>query len=83
VDNNASLSRGPQYGLTVADIRAHAERKAENSEEEVATSRVERFSFNVFDGSPNPNSPWAMFFDEGDMIDEGEEPIPNEEINPA
>ena len=55
--------------LTVPEIRSNAERKSqepstqsthENNESEVGES----FNFNIFDGSPDPDSPWAKFIDQ-------------------
>ena len=55
--------------LTVPDIRSNAEKKSqqpsahsthENNESEVGES----FNFNIFDGSPDPDSPWARFIDQ-------------------
>jgi len=75
--------RHGRHALTVSEIRSNAQTRPENHAED-AESR--RFSFNIFDGEPDPDSPWAQFFDEEDQtdeegaLDEGERPAPNEEI---
>jgi len=55
-----SPSRNAQ--LTVSKIRLNVRRKNQNDTEEVVTNNVaESFKFNIFDGVPDPNSPWARF----------------------
>eukprot|EP00956_Cyclotella_meneghiniana_P031454 scaffold82592_cov67-Cyclotella_meneghiniana.AAC.12 len=61
--------------LTVEQIRANAERKQSSTLEsegsESDRSKVD-LTFNIFDGQPDPNSPWAKFiYDDSD--DEEEE----------
>ena len=49
--------------MTVENIRANAEKQQctlESVRSESDPSK-ERFSFNIFDGEPDPNSPWAKF----------------------
>jgi len=77
-------SRECPHGLSVCDIRSNAERKAENGVEEVANNVAE--NFNIFDGVPDPDSPWARFMysdddsDDEDAPDDGEQPMSNEYV---
>jgi len=81
-----SVRRG--HRLTVRDIRSSAQR-IESVTESNNDLPEQSFSFHVFDGVPDPDSPWAMFFDEDDdsenedAPDEGELPPLNEEIELA
>mmetsp|Transcript_3276 Transcript_3276/g.5157 ORF Transcript_3276/g.5157 Transcript_3276/m.5157 type:complete len:222 (-) Transcript_3276:104-769(-) len=81
-----SVRRG--HRLTVRDIRSSAQR-IESVTESTNDLPEQSFSFHVFDGVPDPDSPWAMFFDEDDdsenedAPDEGEPPPLNEEIELA
>ena len=64
--------------LTVQDIRASAAGKSEGmSSEVISESLKSSFNFNIFDGTPNEDSPWAMFIDP-DTDNEEESP---EELN--
>jgi len=65
--------------LTVDDIRSNTKMKKGN-ETELSDDVSERFNFNVFDGIPDPNSPWAKFIDQDDSgIDEiSDTHLPNE-----
>ena len=50
--------------LTVPEIRATAKRKEKNvGVEYVPGRRRESLNFNIFDGAPDNDSPWAMFID--------------------
>ena len=69
--------------LTVEQIRANAERKQSSTLEsegsESDRSKVD-LTFNIFDGKPDPNSPWAKFiYDDSD--DEEEEHRDNQHDN--
>ena len=71
---------GLKKQLTVADIRESAKRKEEDSgvDESETRDRRESFNFNIFDGTPDKDSPWAMFIDP--ESDEEENPFnPNNE----
>ena len=57
---------------TVKDIRSNAKRKTENGVEEVISSRRRSsLVFNIFDGTPDAESPWAQFIDPDSDDDEG------------
>ena len=57
---------------TVRDIRSNAKRKTENGSEEVISSRRRSsLVFNIFDGTPDAESPWAQFIDPDSDDDEG------------
>jgi len=78
-----STSRpGVQHGLTVRDIRLNVERKPmmaeEIPDERGGSSGSDSFVFNIFDGVPDKDSPWARFIDcdddvASDIIDTPEE----------
>jgi hypothetical protein len=70
---NASSKVGVRRQLTVKDIRTNAERKGENETDVDSEERIS-FVFNIFDGVPNEDSPWAKFIDadEFDDIDEAQ-----------
>jgi len=54
----------PRRHRTVDDIRASVLRISENVSLGSASKRISQsFDFNVFDGTPDENSPWAMFID--------------------
>mmetsp|Transcript_1233 Transcript_1233/g.2683 ORF Transcript_1233/g.2683 Transcript_1233/m.2683 type:complete len:400 (-) Transcript_1233:37-1236(-) len=80
---NTTSSRASRQELTVSDIRSNTRRKRESSEEVATNDLAESFSFNVFDGVPDPDSPWARFFDQSDhSVDDdppegGEQALPN------
>ena len=61
--------------LTVKDIRLNVQRKRENSEDMMQQQDVlaESFNFNIFDGCPDEDSPWARFIDTEEIDDEDEE----------
>ena len=67
---------------TVRDIRSNAIRKTENGAEEVISSSRRRSSlvFNIFDGTPDAESPWAQFIDPDSDDEEGDNVISNEEV---
>jgi len=88
-NNNILSSDKYGHGLTVSDIRSNAQRRSENDNEDATNSEEsleESFNFNVFDGTPDPDSPWARFFDQGDQSDdanapgEGGQPLPNQGV---
>ena len=71
--------------LTVEDIRSSAERKLKSGMEET-DDRRESYTFNIFDGAPDEDSPWARYInqdddysDNADTPDEGET-LPNNNI---
>jgi len=74
LETNALSSRGFQSQLTVSGIRSNAQRRTENPTGDTTGRLAERFSFNIFDGTPDPDSPWAMFFDQDN--DSGDEDTP-------
>jgi len=80
---DTTFSRASSQELTVSDIRSNTRRKRESSEEVATNDLAESFSFNVFDGVPDPDSPWARFFDQSDhSVDDdppegGEQALPN------
>ena len=55
------MSRQRRFHLTVQDIRSNAE-----SRNRVTETRSEGQDFNIFDGSPDPESPWAKYVDNDD-----------------
>lgn len=64
--------------LTVEDIRESARISSERCESEVEESHEDskghrRIAFNIFDGEPDEDSPWAQFFEEenDDGLEEG------------
>mmetsp|Transcript_34690 Transcript_34690/g.60992 ORF Transcript_34690/g.60992 Transcript_34690/m.60992 type:complete len:155 (-) Transcript_34690:116-580(-) len=80
-------SPGPRLGseLTVQDIRSSAERKVKVGSEET-DDRRESYIFNIFDGAPDEDSPWARYIvqdddysDNADTPNEGET-LPNDNI---
>mmetsp|Transcript_10818 Transcript_10818/g.23542 ORF Transcript_10818/g.23542 Transcript_10818/m.23542 type:complete len:416 (-) Transcript_10818:224-1471(-) len=81
-----SFSVRREHRLTVRDIRSSAQRRIESGTESTDDVAEQRLSYHIFDGVPDPDSPWAMFFDEDDdnenedAPDEGEQPPLNEEI---
>jgi len=82
------LSRGFGRQPTVAEIRKNAEKKNERdmAETEDNMEQRESFVFNIFDGEPDPDSPWAKFIDPDGFGDDehsvsgGEQPMPNENV---
>ena len=59
-----------QPQMTVYDIRLKAERSnADLTSDDECVEPDERMSFNIFDGIPDKESPWAMFIDRDDCID--------------
>jgi len=56
---------------TVRDIRSNAKRKTEDGVDEVISSRRRSsLVFNIFDGTPDAESPWAQFIDPDSDDDE-------------
>ena len=51
---------------TVEDIRLSADRKGPNIDDAVQSNDDDNMVFNVFDGVPDENSPWARFIDAED-----------------
>ena len=75
----------PGSELTVEDIRSSAERTIRSSAEETDDRRVS-YMFNIFDGAPDEDSPWAKYInqdddysDNADTPDEGGA-LPNDNI---
>lgn len=56
------LSEG--QGLTVTDIRKSVMRQDDNDGEKRVSDRRESYIFNIFDGEPDEDSPWARFIDQ-------------------
>ena len=87
VECGPSPSPRPGRGreLTVLDIRSSAERKVKVGSEET-DDRRESYIFNIFDGAPDEDSPWARYIvqdddhsDYADTPNEGET-LPNDNI---
>jgi len=55
-----------QREMTVSDIRKNAQRKTETSSDGfvVDINIEESYNFNIFDGTPDQESPWARFIDQ-------------------
>ena len=69
----------PNRQLTVSDIRASALRKEENVSAENARDSIRSsFNFNIFDGTPNEDSPWATFIDSYSDEEENEYELNND-----
>jgi len=52
--------------LTVRDIRTCARNRSMMPESEVTEHETESLNFNIFDGVPDEDSPWAKYFDQED-----------------
>jgi len=80
LSNPTSTSSERRHGLTVSEIRSNAQKRSESHGEDdtAADDLKESFNFNVFDGTPDPDSPWAKFIDQGD--DSDDEDVPNEGV---
>mmetsp|Transcript_34687 Transcript_34687/g.60986 ORF Transcript_34687/g.60986 Transcript_34687/m.60986 type:complete len:251 (-) Transcript_34687:116-868(-) len=86
VECGPSSSAGLRREITVHDIRSSvAERKAKVGSEET-DDRRESYIFNIFDGAPDEDSPWARYIvqdddysDNADTPNEGET-LPNDNI---
>eukprot|EP00580_Thalassiosira_gravida_P009242 CAMPEP_0201639404 /NCGR_PEP_ID=MMETSP0493-20130528/19223_1 /ASSEMBLY_ACC=CAM_ASM_000838 /TAXON_ID=420259 /ORGANISM="Thalassiosira gravida, Strain GMp14c1" /LENGTH=90 /DNA_ID=CAMNT_0048112789 /DNA_START=281 /DNA_END=553 /DNA_ORIENTATION=+ len=55
--------------LTVRDIRSSVARKEELGP--LVSEERDSFTFNIFDGTPDEDSPWARFIDQDDDISDG------------
>jgi len=79
-------SRGLSRQLTVEDIRKNAEEKnvRDTAESDDNEEERESFKFNIFDGEPDEDSPWARFIDpdgtsdDDDEISVGKQSVQNE-----
>ncbi|KAL9189310.1 hypothetical protein ACHAXT_011800 [Thalassiosira profunda] len=59
--STASSPPGMQRELTVAAIRTNAESRDKTNSEASAEDRRESYAFNIFDGVPDEDSPWAKY----------------------
>lgn len=75
IQDSSSLRPGLKRGVTVKDIRASALRKAETG---YTTEKRVGYNFNIFDGVPDADSPWARFIDEEESSGEADTPDESE-----
>ena len=69
---------GPKRQLTVQDIRSSANKKAKFGLGETDDTR-ENYTFNIFDGTPDEDSPWAKYiYQDDDYSDNADTPDPDE-----
>ncbi|KAL9188855.1 hypothetical protein ACHAXT_011345 [Thalassiosira profunda] len=61
-ENATSARSQTRRELTVDEIRSNARTKSEA--ESSATDGEEDYTFNIFDGTPSPDSPWAKYIDQ-------------------
>ena len=87
VDVSLSVRNLPERSgqLTVDSIRESAERSLERLSsgiEENGENRRQqrRITFNIFEGEPDENSPWAKFFNEEDDEDESQHKDDDDEL---
>ena len=70
-----------QPQMTVYDIRLKAERSnADLTSDDKCVEPDERMSFNIFDGIPDKDSPWARFIDEDYEDEEHNADVPDEGV---
>jgi len=55
-----------KHAITVQEIRSNADKKLEVSTERAVDDVAESYVFNIFDGAPDENSPWAKYIDNDD-----------------
>ena len=72
------ISTTGRLSTTVQDIRSNAERTTERTTETSCGEAINEFrrmshSFNIFDGTPDADSPWARFFEDETEDDDIEE----------
>lgn len=80
-DVTSSRSKQRPEDLTVEDIRLSVERKAEAGSEVIDDKR-ESYAFNIFDGVPDEDSPWARFLDQDCDYHSDNSNTPNDDGTP-